>query len=132
MPTENRLILQTADKSDLIVAEQTTCKITGTLKDESGVALALATLDTLTLRLLLKATGAVILATTDIKNVGRGTVHATSGLVTITLTMADNSIVDTTRDLEYHRAQVRWTYSSGAKGGFMEIDFPVRNLQLVP
>ena len=67
----------------------------------------------------------------EIKNRGRATVHATSGLVTLTLLPADNQIVDATLDQEWHRALIEWTYNSGVKAGRYEVDFPVRNLNKV-
>lgn len=135
MADENRILLRTANGLQLVVAERATLLLQGTLKDEAGVAVALANLATLTLTLFTREDGQQFIngvSGTDVKNTGRGTVHATSGLVTITLEPADNQIVNTANDLEYHRAQVKWTYGGGAKAGSMEIDFPVRNLAKVP
>ena len=132
---ENRTVLKDAAGIAVVVAEKTTLQITATLKDETGAAIALAALTTLTLTLYLRdlAAQTIINSVTaeNIKNTGRATVHATSGLVTLTLLPADNQVVDQTLDQEWHRALIEWTYNAGAKAGKYEIDFPVRNLNKV-
>lgn len=132
---ENRTILKTVDGSQLIVAERTTLRLTATLLDETGAAIPSAGLNTLTLTLynrdsLLQEIINSVTAV-NILNTGRGTVHATSGLVTVTLTPADNQIVNTAQDLEWHRALIEGTYAASAKAFKSEIDFQVRNLSKV-
>jgi len=116
-----------------IVAEKTTCRITGALVDEAGVALGSAQLSTLTLTLYaLIDTLPVINANTDkdVKNANQGTMDA-SGIFTLTLAPADNAIQATGATSETHRALLKWTWASGTKAGAQEIDFRVRNLEKV-
>ena len=132
---ENRTILKNASGARLIVAEQSSLQITATLLDETGAAVPLAGLSTLTLTLYNRdsATQEIInsVSAVSILNAGRGTVHATSGLLTIALVPADNIIIDTTQDLEWHRALIQGTYGGGTKAVKQEIDFQVRNLSKV-
>ena len=113
-----------------IYAEKKTAKITATLKDEDGLALALANVDTLVLTLYEEATGTIINSRSgsDIKNTGGGTLDATSGAFTLTLAPDDMAIIQTDRNKEWHVALIEWTYNSGADGGGKEIAFQVQNL----
>lgn len=132
---ENRTILKDAAGARLIVAEKTTLRLTATLVDEAGVAIPSIGLSSLTLTLynrdsVLKE----IINSVDgvnILNAGRGTVHATSGLLTIMLEPNDNGVVDAASDLEWHRALIQGTYAAGTKAFKQEIDFQVRNLNKV-
>ena len=132
---ENRNVLKDADGKQLLVAERTTLRITATLLDELGVAIPSAGLTALTLTLYSRdhVTQAIInsVSAVNILNSGRGTVHASSGLLTIVLDPADSQIIDTTLDQEWHRALIEGTYAGGAKAFKSEIDFPVRNLNKV-
>lgn len=49
----------------------------------------------------------------------------------ILLTAADNQILTSTNDLEWHRALIEWTWNAGARADKYEIDFPVQNLNKV-
>lgn len=132
---ENRTILKDASGARLIVAEQSSLQITATLLDETGAPVPLAGLSSLTLTLYSRdsATQEIInsVSAVSILNTGRGTVHATSGLLTIAMVPADNTIIDTTQDLEWHRALIQGTYGGGVKAVKQEIDFQVRNLSKV-
>ncbi len=132
---ENREILQDASRRQLIVAEQTTLRFTATLQDEAGAAIPSSGVTAMTLTLYNRdSTNKEIInsvSAVNILNAGRGTLHATSGLLTVTLEPADNAIVDATQDLEWHRALIEGTYAAGAKAFKHEIDFPVRNLNKV-
>lgn len=132
---ENRTILKEASGARVIAAEQSTIQILATLVDETGAAVPLAGLSALTLTLynrdsatqeLINSVNAV-----NILNTGRGVLHSTSGLLTITLLPADNAIIDGSQDLEWHRALIQATYGGGAKAMRYEIDFQVRNLSKV-
>lgn len=131
---ENRTVLKTADDRQLIVAEQTTLRLTATLVDETGAAIPAAALSTLTLTLYQRdgASQPIInsVDAVNVLNAGRGTVHATSGLLTLTLLPADHTIVDISLDLEWHRALIQGTYAGG-KAFKHEIDYQVRNLAKV-
>ena len=116
-----------------IVAEKTTCRITGALVDEAGAALGAAQLTALTLTLYaLIDTLPIINTNTDknIKNANQGTIDA-DGIFTLTLAPADNAIQATGATSETHRALLKWTWASGTKAGAQEIDFRVRNLEKV-
>lgn len=132
---ENRVILKDASGAVLIVAEKTTLRMTALLVDEAGVAIPSIGLSTLTLTLYNRdsATKEIInsVDAVNILNTGRGNVHASSGLLTITLEPNDNAIVDTATDLEWHRALIQGTYGAGAKAFRQEVDFQVRNLNKV-
>ena len=110
--------------------EKKTAKITATLNDEDGDALALANVDTLILTLYEEATETIINSRSgsDIKNTDGGTLHATSGAFTLTLAPDDMAIVQTDRNKEWHVALIEWTYNSGADDGGKEIAFQVQNL----
>lgn len=131
---ENRTILKDATGARLVVAEKTTVRVTATLVDETGAPIPSAGLSALTLTLynrdsttqeILNSVNAV-----NILNTGRGTVHATSGLLTVTLEPDDNAIVDTAKDVEWHRALIAGTYGGG-KTFKHEIEWQVRNLSKV-
>lgn len=132
---ENRTILKDASGAAIIVAEKSTLRITATLVDETGAALPSAALASLTLTLynrdsvnkeIINSVSAV-----NILNTGRGSVHVSSGLLTVTLDPADNAVIDTAIDLEWHRALIEGTYAGGAKAFKYEMDFKVRNLEKV-
>ena len=123
-----------------IVAEKSTCRITGVLVDEAGVALGSSQLTALTLTLYaLIDTLPIINTNTDknILNANQGTIDA-DGTFTLTLAPADNAIMSgvdsaevTGAINEWHRALIKWTWASGAKAGMYEIDFKVRNVSKV-
>jgi len=115
-----------------IVAEKSTCRITGALVDEAGVALGSAQLTTLTLTLYALIDTLPIINTNTDKNVlnaNQGTVDA-GGIFTLTLAPADNAIA-TGSLTEVHRALLKWTWAAGAKAGLHEIDLRVRNVEQV-
>lgn len=131
---QNRTKLTDGNGNELLVPERGTLLITGTLKDELGVAIPLSSIGTLTLTLYApELEGQPIINSVSGVNVlndgVRGVVHATNGTVTLTLLPADGAIIDATKEIELHRALLRWTYGAGgAKGAPHEIDFSVRNL----
>ena len=131
---ENRTSLKDASGARLIVAEQSSLQITATLLDEAGSAVQLAVITALTLTLYNRdsTTQEIINSVSDVNilNAGRGTVHPTNGLLTLQLDPADNAIVDTTKDVEWHRALIEGTYGGG-KALKYEIDWQVRNLSKV-
>ena len=113
-----------------IVAESTTCRITGALVDETGAALGSSSLTTLTLTLYALTDKLPIINAVDGVNIldtGRGAIDA-GGNLTLTLTPADGAIQATGSPSEIHRALLKWTWLAGAKAGAHEIDFRVRNL----
>ncbi|HMU54856.1 MAG TPA: hypothetical protein PKA61_07610 [Nitrospira sp.] len=132
---ENRTILKDADGKQLVIPEKSSGPvITMTLLDETGAPVPLAVISTATLTIYARdEAGQPIINTVDdvdIKNVGRGSIHSTSGLLTLTLDSADNSIQNSANDLEWHRLLLEVTYN-GSKQLKYEIDVPVRNLYRV-
>lgn len=127
MADRNRTVL-----SD-VVAEGTTALITGTLVDESGVALGSSQLASLTMTLYALIPGEPVInnrTAVNVLNAGPGTVDG-SGNWTLTLSPADNDIVETSRDSERHRLLLEWTYGGGQKAGKHEVEFTVRNVSKV-
>jgi hypothetical protein len=87
-----------------------------TVSDTDGVVIPLASMTTITLTLSDEKTGAIINSrdAQSILNVNGGAFHATSGLLSIIFTPADNVLVGT-KPVERHRALVEFTYASGTK-----------------
>ena len=85
MPKSPRLLLPDE------FAEKKTAKITATLNDEDGNALALASINAMTLTLYDELTGTIINGRngSNILNTGGGTLAATSGAFTLTLAPDD-------------------------------------------
>lgn len=117
------------------VDEKASLTYTATLKDEDDVVLPLADITALTMSLYslddpLRAT-INSRAAQSILNVNGGTMHATSGLLTIALSSLDNVIVDTSLAQERHLAEVRWTYNGGNSIGSTTFMVVVKNLTKV-
>lgn len=132
---ENRTILKDTNGNQLIIPEKSSGPLmTMTLVDELGVVVPLSAIGTATLTIYARdEVGQPIINTVDhvnVKNSGRGTIHATSGLLTLSLDAADNSIQNNANDLEWHRFLIEIGYNS-TKALKYEIDAPVRNLNKV-
>lgn len=108
---------QPAEIAIVTVNEGNLAVISGTLTDETGAAVALASLSTLTLTLYDRASDAIINSRNaqSIKNVNGGTFHATSGAFTLTLSAADNVIVTPRAPgtFETHLGLIQATWSAG-------------------
>lgn len=117
------------------IKEKTTPKYTATLLDEDGNAIPLSSIDTITLTLYnLSATTRDVINSRnaqDVKNTNNVTIHATSGLLTWSMQIADNAIADALKRVERHRACFVFTYSGGTKRGTHEVDFDVENIEKV-
>jgi hypothetical protein len=128
---ENRTILKDAAGRQLVIPEQSTSRMTMTLLDETGAPVPLAAIGTATLTVYARdePTQPIINSVdhVDIKNTGRGTIHATSGLLTLLLAPLDNSISNSANDEEWHRFLIELTYNSTQKLKY-EIEAPIRNL----
>ena len=116
---------------DRTVVEGNSMIYTATLKDAAGVALPLASVDSLTLTLYDKTTGTIINSRTaqDVLNTNQVTFHATSGLLTWTALPADMAIVGTPAAgvLETHVALFEIVYST-TKGLNHEVEIYVKQL----
>jgi hypothetical protein len=115
------------------IAEKTTFKLTGVLKDEAGVAISSASLTTLTLTLYPKATPATKINSRDAQNVlnANGVTVDMGGYLVWTASPADNVIMDAALTEETHMALFEFTWSAGAKDGKHLIEFTVINLPTV-
>ena len=105
------------------IKEATTAQYMATLTDEAGVAIPSADLTTLTLTLYNESTAAIINSrdAQSVLNANGGTMHATSGLLTMIFAVADNPIVDTSLthgQTETHIAMFKFTWNAGAKAGY--------------
>lgn len=132
---ENRIILRDANGRQIVIPEQSSGPvITMTLLDEAGAPVPLAAIDAATITIYARdeASQPIInsVSQVDIKNTGRGTIHATSGLLTLSLVSLDNSIQNSANDLEWHRLLIEIGYNTTKKLKH-EIDAPVRNLNKV-
>ena len=118
--------------------ERTSARYTATLMDETGAAVTLAVIQTLTLTFYVvdkesdgtagAYDGTIINSRSaqNVLNANNVTVHATSGLVTWLLQPADQVISDTSQAYELHRARFDCTYTTGQ--AHWEADFLVENL----
>ncbi len=132
---ENRTILKDVSGRQMVIPEKSSGpRITTTLIDENGTVIPLAQIQTATLTIYARdeATQPIINSVDhlDIKNANQGTIHATSGLLTLLLRALDNAIANTANDLEWHRLLIEIGYN-GSQSLKYEIDFPVRNLNKV-
>ena len=112
-----------------IYGEGKTTELTATITKKDGVTpVPLASINAITLTLFVEKTGAIINERddSDIKNLNGGTVHATSGLLTLLLDPDDMATLVTDRRFEMHIALIEWTYDSTQEGG-QEIAFRVQN-----
>lgn len=139
IPThENRTVLKDASGKQIIIPEKSSGPVmTMTLLDDTqpvGLPVPLAAIGTATLTIYARDEAAQpIINNVDhvnIKNAGRGTIHATSGSLSIALDAADNSIQNAVNDLEWHRFLIEVTYNTTKQLKY-EIEAPVRNLHKV-
>lgn len=114
------------------VLEKTTNRLTGVLQDETGAVVVAAQLSALTLTLFDVASGTKINSwdNQDALNTNGVTVDSSGNLVW-TMVPNDNALVDSTKQVELHRALFKWTWASGVKTGRHYIDIVVENLDTV-
>lgn len=104
--------------ADISVNELNPCVISGTLLDQSGTAVALASVSSLVCTLYDHRADSIINSRNaqSILNTNGGTLHATSGAFTLTLSSDDNVIVSSTLSpgrQETHYALLEATWSGG-------------------
>jgi hypothetical protein len=115
------------------VNQKTSALYKGTLRDEDGVAIDVARISALTLKLYTRDAPVAVINSVDgvsILNTGRGTIDS-AGLVKIQLTPDDNPIVVDGRAVEYHVMLIKATYDS-TKQGSWTVSFPVYDVDFVP
>ena len=127
---EARVRLVDDEGAEVIVPEQGLVRITGTFKDETNTPVPSASWVSLTLTLYEKTGLVNLVDPRSVLNAGGMTLHATDGSFVLILQGADHRIVDSTVDLEPHRALIEGVYASTKPFKF-EIDFAVRNLNKV-
>lgn len=109
---------QPAEIAVVTVNEGNVAVIGGTLLDEAGDAIAAASLSAFTLTLYDRATDTIINSRNaqSVLNTNGGTLHATSGAFTLTLSSDDNPILSTSLAAgrtETHIALLEATWSGG-------------------
>ena len=109
-----------------VVCEKTTALLTQTLTDETG-AVILTGLTGLTLTLYEKRSRVVLNSRTasNILNANGGVLAA--GVLTLTLSAADNVLVSQDSVQEDHVALLEYSWAAGAKFGKKEVTFIVAN-----
>lgn len=107
------------------VGEATTAQIEGTITDAADGALA--AVNSLTLTLYEKKTGTILNSRNggSILNENGGTFAA--GVVTLTLSPADNALLSQAVAHETHVALIRWTYNGGGDAGWAQVEFVIHN-----
>ena len=111
-----------------IIPEKSSAKYTATLKDENGVVIPFATLDTLILTLYDLTTGNIINSRNAVNalNANNVTLHATSGLLIYLMQPDDNKIIGTGLE-EVHIILFQGAWSSGTKAVRHQIQITVSN-----
>jgi hypothetical protein len=96
------------------VPERSNARYTGYLTDETDTVIALAGISTLTLTVRDKLTNAVINSRSaqNVLNTNGVTVHATSGLVTWTLTALDTTPLNRNQPFASHIAEFACTWAT--------------------
>ena len=133
---DSAYVLKTIDGRPLIVQEKTTWQLSAMLIDEADLPVPLAGFSTLTVTLYNRDSVAQEIINgvqaVNILNVGRGVLHPTSGLLTVTFEPSDNLIVDPAKPVEWHRLVIEGTYGlAGGKTLRIPKDFGVMNLEKV-
>ena len=114
-----------------IVNEKSTAVYAANLTDENDVAIGSGVIDVLTMTLSNVVDGAIINARDgqDVLNTNNVTVSAGGALV-FTMQPADTAIIDSTRDVEVHRATFQLQFNSVSYSTW-DVEFTVRNLKKV-
>lgn len=116
--------------------ESASAKLTATIQDESETAIPAASLATLTLllydqttELANPGTTTAVINSRNRQNIlnANGCAVSTGGVMTLTLTPADNVIVNTGLSSERHVALIEYTYGAGLKAGKEEVLIDVFN-----
>lgn len=100
-----------------------------TLRDESGAAIAAASLTSVTLTLYEPGSGQIINSRTNQNVLNQNQVTIDEfGKVSWDIQLADVTILDASRPTEVHRALFFFSWSGGTKGKPHEVDLVLENL----
>lgn len=112
--------VQPAEIAIITINEGNIALVSGTLTDEAGDAVPLASLSTLTLTLYDRATDTIINSRTaqSILNTNGGTFAATSGAFTLTLSSNDNPIVTSALAAGRTETHIGLVEATWAGGGY--------------
>lgn len=102
------------------VVETTSCLLTGTITSDDGVTGFVPTTCTLTLYDV--TSGSIINSRSGVSIISS---VAAGGVLSLALGILDNVLVDSTKEREWHRALIVWTWSSGAKKGAYTIEYAI-------
>jgi len=118
--------------STLLLDAGDSAQWSSTFRDQAGVPIASALITSITLTLYDLKTGQIINGrnAVTVQNTNGGSIHATSGLFTMTFSPGDSAIVTTTEAEEHHEAIIQVTWIDGGANEF--IQFWVRNRALGP
>jgi hypothetical protein len=113
------------------ILEKTSRKYSAIIKDMDNIAVPAASLTTMVLTLYSIHSLAVINSRNaqNVLNANNVSIDA-NGVLIWEMQPADNVVLDTTLQVEVHRAKFEWTWGGG-KAGRHEVDFQVRNLNKV-
>ena len=116
-----------------VLSERSSARYTAILKDEAGVVIPAANINTLTLTLFNLKDESIInsRSSQNVLNVNNVTIDS-NGLLTWSIQGLDNPIVDNTQAFETHRALFEMVWDSSTKQNKWTIDLTVKNLGLVP
>jgi hypothetical protein len=103
-----------ADQREVVAG--TTPVFTATLKDHAGTAIPAAALTSLTLTLWSRKSGIAIRDQQNVLNANGVSIHATSGLVTWTLSASDTALSDADPNVDAEQRIYRfdWSWVSGS------------------
>ena len=118
------------DTLTTVVEEGTTPIFTVTLQDQTSAPIPLVALTTLTLTSYDVKTGTIINGRNaqSVLNANNGTYHATSGLFTWALQIADTARITAATRIEEHAALLQWSWDSGTKVGIDVTQYFVRDI----
>lgn len=115
------------------VQERTNGAYEATLLDEDGVAISLASIDSITLTLIDEDSGDVVngRSAQNVLNANGGTMHATSGLFRWEWSPADTAIVGSAPPGDPERHLATFTVTAGGTQDHREVVLVITNLRSV-
>lgn len=127
MTTRTQLMGTTT--SPVSIAAGATAIYKAQFQDETGAAIPVSQIATLTLSIVDSYSGAIVNSCSQVSilNADRGTVDGSGNLV-VTLKTADTALLVPTDKREYRSLVFDWTYASGAKTGRHQVDLLIEAL----